>query len=65
MGGAQGEAIGTVLDKFGGLSFFSFKQETVAFNVIISTHSAELLNAFDIDRVLVFEKDEENLTSVS
>lgn len=47
------------------VNFFSFKQETVAFNVIISTHSAELLNTFDLDRVLVFEKDEENLTSVS
>jgi predicted ATPase len=32
--------------------------------VIISTHSAQLLNYFDLENVRVFEKDEENATQV-
>lgn len=43
----------------------AIKDAALASTIVISTHSAELLNTFDLDRVLVFEKDEENLTSVS
>ena len=43
----------------------AIKEAAETSTVIISTHSAQLLNYFDLETVRVFEKDEENATQVS
>ncbi len=43
----------------------TIKKASVNSQLIIATHSPQLLNSFDIEDVLVFEKDENNKTTVT
>ena len=43
----------------------AIKEASETATIIISTHSAQLLNYFDLETVRVFEKDDENATQVS
>ena len=43
----------------------AIKEASETATVVISTHSAQLLNYFDLETVRVFEKDDENATQVS
>ena len=43
----------------------AIKEASETATVVISTHSAQLLNYFDLETVRVFEKDEENATQVT
>ena len=45
-------------------NFFSFKEASLNTQLIIATHSPLLLNSFDMDDILIFEKNNKNETEV-